>query len=199
MNNLVFEIHGKADHASGLLEMLTGLLDFLEKLAAGGEGSCGIFATLFPGIANIENIHPLFVHFPIALLSCFFVLDALGWFLKKTAWREAASYFLYIGAVSAIATVLAGFHAAYTLAHGPVVHEIMENHEHLGVTVLTLAIGLSVWRLRSGLNTSGGFLFAAGLMCLLMAFGADLGGLMVYGYGTAVRAPIDCHAPLLED
>ena len=203
MNNfLAWQIHGGADHDGGLLETLTGLLTYFENLATGG-GGCGFFATLMPGLSGMENIHPLLVHFPIALLSSFFILEVLGCVFKKPQWREAASYFLYFGAVGAIFTVMAGFQAAYTVIHSETVHLIMERHEHFGITVMTLAIVLSVWRLKSGVVLEGGakyfFLLLSGLMCLLMVLGADLGGYMVYNYGTAVHTPSDdCHQPSSE-
>jgi uncharacterized membrane protein len=65
-------------------------------------------------------------------------------------------------------------------------------HEHFGLSVLTLAVILSAWRLKSGALLTGGanvfFLILSGLMCMLLTLGADLGGLMVYNYGTAVHA-----------
>jgi uncharacterized membrane protein len=200
MNNfLTWQIHGGADHDGGILGALTSLLTTFEWLSATG-GGCGFFAKLMPGLANIENVHPLLVHFPIALLSVFFLLDLIACLAKKPQWREVASYFLYFGTVGAVFTVIAGFQAAYSVVHSGVVHHIMEQHEHFGLLVLILSVILSLWRLKSGTAITGGanhfFLMLAGMMCVLMMLGADLGGLMVYNYGTAVRAvqtPDDCH------
>lgn len=192
MNNfLAFQIHGNADYDGGLLETLTGLLSFFEGVASGS--SCGGFlSAIMPGLAGMDNIHPLLVHFPIALLSSFFALEVLGILLKKPCWREAASYFLYLGAVGAIIAVIAGFQAAYSVIHSEAVHHIMLRHQYFGLSVMALAIALSVWRLKSGIMQEGGakhfFLVLSGVMCLLMVLGADLGGHMVYNYGTAVNA-----------
>jgi len=207
MNNfLAFQIHGNADHSGGLLEMLTGLLSFFEGLASGGSACESFLSKIMPGLAGMDNIHPLLVHFPIALLSCFFILEVLGFILKKPCWREAASYFLYLGALGTVITVIAGFQAAYTVIHSETVHHIMLRHQHFGVTVLTLAVILSIWRLKSGVTLKGGkqyfFLLLSGLMCLLMVLGADLGGHMVYNYGTAVNAvqsTDDCQQHSHED
>jgi uncharacterized membrane protein len=187
---LSFQIHGGADHDAGVADGVSSLLTFVEELST--YDSAGIFSTLMPGIANMHNIHPLLVHFPIAFLSAFFVLDLLGTLAKKSSWRNIASWLLYLGTVAAGFTVTAGFIAASTVAHGVEVHEIMERHEHFGVSVLSLAILLSAWRLKSGGIIQGGansfFLILAALLCVLMALGADLGGLMVYNYGVAVDA-----------
>ena len=191
MNNfLSFQIHGGADHGGGIADGIASLLAFFEGLTA--HDSPGIFPALMPGIANMENIHPLLVHFPIAFLSAFFVLDLIGALAKKQHWRNVASWLLYFGTVAAVFTVTAGFIAAATVAHGEEVHAIMERHEHFGVSVLSLATVLSVWRLKSGGVIEGGansfFLILAALLCVLMMLGADLGGLMVYKYGVAVKA-----------
>ncbi len=191
MNNfLSFQIHGGADHGGGIADGIAGLLVFFEGLTA--PDSPGIFPALMPGLFNMDNIHPLLVHFPIAFLSTFFALDVVGTLVKKQSWRNVASWLLYFGAIAAVFTVIAGFMAASSVAHGEEVHAIMERHEHLGVSVLSIAILLSAWRLKSGGIIQGGansfFLVLAALLCVLMMLGADLGGLMVYKYGVAVKS-----------
>jgi uncharacterized membrane protein len=189
MNNfLAWQVHGGADHGGGLLELLTSVLVFFEDLTA--TGGNGFFTTLMPALAGINNIHPVLVHFPIAFLSIFFLVDIVACLAKKPQWRDVASYLLYFGAVSAVFTVIAGYAAAYSVQHNDIVHAIMELHEHFGVSVLVLAVSLSLWRLKNGGIIAGGsntfFLILSGLMFALMVLGADLGGLMVYKYGTAV-------------
>lgn len=191
MNNfLSFQIHGGADHGGGIADSIAGLLAFFEGLTA--PDSPGVFPALMPGLFNMDNIHPLLVHFPIAFLSTFFALDVVGTLVKKQSWRNVASWLLYFGAIAAVFTVIAGFMAASSVAHGEEVHAIMERHEHLGVSVLSIAILLSAWRLKSGGIIQGGansfFLVLAALLCVLMMLGADLGGLMVYKYGVAVKS-----------
>jgi hypothetical protein len=55
-----------------------------------------------------------------------------------------------------------------------------------------LAAMLSAWRAKSGeikgVGANTFFLLLSALLCVFMAFGADLGGLMVYKYGVAVQA-----------
>jgi uncharacterized membrane protein len=183
-------IHGGADHGGGIAAAVAGLLGFLEKLA--GMEPPDMFAAVFPGLAAMQNFHPTLVHFPIAFLSAFFVLDLLGSLLHKPNWRTVASWLLYLGAVFAIFTAIAGLSAAESVPHGGDVHDIMERHEHLGITVVVLSLLLSVWRalkhgrIEGAANTL--FLMLAAAMVGVMALGADLGGLMVYRYGVAVSA-----------
>jgi len=190
INSLSFQIHGGGDHGGGPAESLGDLLAVFDDISILDPGE--LFSTLMPGIASMENIHPLVVHFPIALLSVFFVLDLVGTLAKKQQWREVASSFLYLGTLAALLTVIAGHIAADTVAHAGNVHAIMEKHEDLGMAILSLASALSAWRLKhKGLfqgYVNGVFLALSALLCILIALAADLGGLMVYQYGVAVKA-----------
>ena len=191
MNNfLSFQIHGGADHGGGIADSVAGFLAFFEGLLA--PGSPDIFSTLIPGIAAMDNIHPVLVHFPIAFLSAFFALDLIATLAKKQHWRDVASWMLYLGAVTAVFTVIAGFNAAGSVAHGGEVHPIMERHKDFGIAVLCLAIFLSIWRALSGGViqgiANGFFLALAAAMFITMILGADLGGLMVYQHGVAVKS-----------
>ncbi|MGR9043819.1 MAG: DUF2231 domain-containing protein [Gammaproteobacteria bacterium] len=149
-----------------------------------------IFASIMPGVTHLANLHPLLVHFPIALLTVFFLLDLLASLAGKKSWRDAAGMMLYFGTIGAALAVAAGFIAADSVAHGDDVHDIMTQHQYFGVSVLMLATLLSLWRLLAGSIITGAanvfFLTLSGLLCLLLMLGADLGGLMVYRYGVAV-------------
>lgn len=184
-----FRIHGGGDH-NEVAAAVEKLLTFLETLPS--KSGPELRGTFMPGLTAMENIHPLLVHFPIALLVCFLLLDLSGSLFGRTAWRQAAGYFLYLGAVGAALTVWAGLNAAETVAHDAVVHDIMETHESLGISVLTLALLLSAWRRLAGGRIGGAanvlYQLLAVAMVGLMTVGADLGGLMVYQHGVAVAA-----------
>ncbi len=190
MDNFIsFQIHG-GEHHDGLLEAVSSLLASLEGASEASGGSTDLFSSLLPGIANLDNIHPLLVHFPIALLSSFFIVNLIAHFVKKDTLVTVASWLLYLGAFSTIFTVLAGFSAAESVAHSESVHDIMEHHEDIGVSILSLSLGLAAWRIRSGLLQGwkkGVFLTLTVLLFGLIVQGADLGGLMVYKYGVAVH------------
>jgi uncharacterized membrane protein len=188
-NFLSFQAHG-GGIGGGVAANVASLLEFLESLA--GKTPPEMFSAILPGIAGLENIHPLFVHFPIAFFSAFFLIDFLGATTKKSQWRYVASWLLYLGTISAIFTVIAGLIAADSVEHGEDVHALMERHEHIGIAILSLSLFLSAWRLKKwGLNSVTGntaFLGLAGFLCVLLSLGADLGGLMVYQYGVSVKS-----------
>jgi len=52
--------------------------------------------------------HPRFVHFPIALLSTYVLLEITGVVFKKEFFSKAAHLILFLGALGALAAVLTG-------------------------------------------------------------------------------------------
>jgi uncharacterized membrane protein len=190
MNNfLSFEIHGGHDHGGGVADSVGGLLAFIEGLV--GKSPHDAFVTVLPGISSMPNIHPLLVHFPIALFTFFVLIEFLAAVFKKADWRVLSGYLLYLGTFSVIFTVIAGFVAADTVPHGHDVHAIMENHEQIGVSILILSVLLSAWQaMAKSIQGTAHVLFLglAGLLLGLVVLGADLGGVMVYKYGVAVQA-----------
>lgn len=159
----------------------------------------GFISQLLPGVGEMGNIHPLLVHFPIALFVAFLAMDFVGWLFAKKGLRAAAAWMLYLGTLGACATVVTGFWAAGKVPHEEVVHEIMLRHKNYGLAVLSFGIVLSVWRaLADTLFSRFGqflqFLFAL-VMVGTLTLGADLGGLMVYKYGVGTKAACPPQAP----
>ena len=199
MINLIFDIlpqiHGGGDHQGvGAVKGLEALLTFIESLTT--KSPAEIFAAFMPGISVMDNIHPLLVHFPIALFTLFFFADTLGGLLSIPAWRKFATPVLYIGTFFSIITVAAGFQAAYSAPHNDITHAIMLRHQAFGISVTVLALILSLRRYFAGedfliTKTYGHFALSA-LLVLFLTLGADLGGLMVYQHGVAV-------APVMQD
>lgn len=178
---------GGSGHGSGVAGWVSHFLTQVSE-----SGLEGLSRMLLPGLSEIGNIHPILVHFPIALLSCFVVAEIFAVALKRENLRIAASWMLYLGCLGAMATVATGFMAASTVAHDAEVHAVIIKHRAFGLTVLSMAIFLSVWRLvaRARFSPVGaGFHLLIGIvMIIVMMLGADLGGLMVYKYGVNVQA-----------
>ena len=194
MNNfLSFQVHGSAGGhkaSDGVAGGVEALLTFLESLI--GLSAPEMFSVIMPGISSMANIHPVVVHFPIALLVMFFIVDLVASILQKDSWRQVAAGMLYLGTIAAGVSVAVGLMAAGSVEHGENVHLIMERHKLIGISILCLSLMLSIWRLLSGGAIKGVtniiFLIFAVVLNILIMLGADLGGLMVYKYGVAVEA-----------
>ena len=142
------------------------------------------------GAQEVMNVHPLFVHFPIALLLESLAFYFLGTIFKKDELLRAGKWTLYFGTLSAAVTVWTGLQAAKTAPHEGDAHQLMMMHQYFGFTVLGLSLALSAWIFfsKSYIPSKGRILFLAGLVLLGAALtqGADFGGRMVFLHGVGV-------------
>jgi len=90
-----------------------------------------LISKVLPGIGEMVNIHPMLVHFPIALLNAFVIMELLAYLLKKEELRIAATWMLYLGTVGALGAVGAGFAAAGSVPHDSEIHAIMIRHRNI--------------------------------------------------------------------
>lgn len=153
---------------------------------------------ILPGASQLQNYHPLLVHFPIAFIYGASLMYFLAWITANEKLQWTALWMLILAALSAAAALASGFYAAPGLMISESVrNELLNHHKHLMVAASILTGALTIWTLASRpMPTRGRYLFMAGLILLmgLIAAGADLGGEMVYAYnaaGTACPQPID--------
>lgn len=139
----------------------------------------------------MPNIHPIVVHFPIALLTAALLLDLLGIVLREDRIHHAAWWALLLGTVGAAAAVAAGLQAEESVFHPDAALEVLSTHETLGITTLTIFLFALLWR-----NLAGGGLPRPGrpVYLLLTALGVAsllaagyMGGRLVYEFGVGVR------------
>lgn len=153
---------------------------------------------ILPGASQLQNYHPLLVHFPIAFIYGAGLLYFLAWITASERLQWTALWMLMLAAVSAAAALTSGFYAAPGLMIADSVrNELLRHHKHLMVTASIATGALTIWAIATRpMPARGRYVFLAGLLALmcLIAAGADLGGEMVYGYnagGSACAQPID--------
>ncbi len=135
----------------------------------------------------MESIHPIVVHFPIALLLTALLLDALGFVLKRPGLHRIALWNLCLGTVGATVAVLTGLQAEDVAKHSFEIWQVMQLHKRLGITTLTIGLMTTAGRLRyrDQLSRRGRALtlLAMLVMTSTLTYGAYLGGRMVYEFG----------------
>lgn len=103
-------------------------------------------------IEVIPNWHPLFVHFPIALLSMatlfFLALKIVDNYPLKDQIKTFAFWNLWIGTGFAIIAATAGWFAYNSVAHDAPSHEAMTEHRNLALVTLTMFIFISLWSIK---------------------------------------------------
>ena len=97
----------------------------------------------------IPNWHPLFVHFPIALLSMSMLFFVAIKIISKHPVREQlrilAYWNLWLGTGFAIVAAVAGWFAYNSVAHDTPSHEAMTVHRNWALVTLSVFVLLSLW------------------------------------------------------
>jgi uncharacterized membrane protein len=138
----------------------------------------------------MPNIHPLLVHFPIALIFAVLLIDLIGLLSRRENYLRVGTILTLFALAGGIAAVGTGLFAEESVWHSPTAGELIERHELLGFTYLGIIVLLAILRLAAGkkfMNTLAwvGWIIAfaaAGVVSL----GAYIGGELVYRHGTGV-------------
>ena len=146
---------------------------------------------------ELYQLHPVSVHFPIALLILGFAVQALSQFLKgeNAAWlAKAAPWFLWIGTLSAIAALGLGLLAEKLAPHVPAAWETVEEHEELAYWTAGLFSALSICRIAIKTRWEGlekkwklAFLTCGAIALGVMIATAQHGGELVYKFGMGIK------------
>ncbi len=135
----------------------------------------------------MESVHPLIVHFPIALLLAAVFLDLLALTLRRPGLHRVALWNLSLGTVGAAVAVLTGLQAEDIAKHSFEIWKVMGLHERLGITTLILGLMATAIRLRYRDQLTPRTRLLSLLIMLAitstLAYGAFLGGRLVYEFG----------------
>ena len=135
----------------------------------------------------MESLHPLVVHFPIALLLTAVGLDLAALVFKRPGLHRIALWNLTLGTCGAAVAVWSGLAAEEVAKHSFEIWQVMQLHERLGISTLILGLVGAGGRLlfRDHLTSRWrlvAMLVAVGMLGTL-SYGAYLGGRMVYEFG----------------
>ncbi len=154
--------------------------------------------TFLPGLQHLQNIHPLFVHFPIAFLAGAALFYVLAWVLNSDKLAFTAFMFLIVGTLSAGAAVGTGLYAEEgVMVSRSVRAHLLEHHEDFMLATLGMSIVLAIWALFGKPFPKRArpiFILLFLILLGIMSVGADYGARMVYDYnagGNACSQPID--------
>ncbi|WP_445664702.1 DUF2231 domain-containing protein [Fodinibius sp. AD559] len=137
------------------------------------------------------NIHPILVHFPIAILLLAVLMDLLNFFLPDDWWDDLKSTLLYgIGAISAIAAYYSGTWAADSVFLPSEAQNVLNSHSGWALWTVWFFIGYVVLRMglhwyktfdRKSIKVAVFILALPGVFLLYET--GDHGAELVFGYG----------------
>ncbi len=140
-----------------------------------------------------EPIHPMFVHYPIALWTTSVITDLIYYFCRNTSLILISKFLIAAGIVGAIVAAVFGL-IDWTGITEPAAKRIGNWHARLNITALIL-FGVSLYlRMKNygaplvGFHLKIPFLVSV-VGWLLMAISASLGGKLVYEHRMGVTEP----------
>lgn len=161
------------------------------KSAAGGHGATVTQMGQTPRLQMTAPLHPILVHFTVALTATAFVFDLLA-FLFGVNGLMAIGWWTLAGAiVITLGTLATGVRSRLRL---PVeegeMRSFLRAHMALGPILFGLLIAVGIWRgklWQAGSGVTGWYLAAMAGVTLVMAVQGYLGGELVYRYGADVK------------
>ena len=138
----------------------------------------------------MHPIHPILVHFPIALLTASVIFDMLALRWRSDSFRDASFYTLIGGVGGALLSVISGNIEKESLKQSFLLDEVLQQHEVLGIATLWIFIGLLVVRLlmrRGKLKERPPVYVALGAFgIVVLTVAGYFGGSLVYEFGAGV-------------
>jgi uncharacterized membrane protein len=141
---------------------------------------------------NLTRLHPMIVHFTLALCVVAVLLDVIGKALRRPQLHSAAFINLLLAGVSAVATVAAGMAAEVRLLISHDAHAMLDTHKLFGFSAASAILLLVAWRSlgrRAESGAPGMMYLCAGVLTAALSLGAGyVGSELVYTRGVAVEA-----------
>lgn len=136
-------------------------------------------------------LHPMIVHFPIALLLTSVLFDAASHFFKRESLRDSALWLLVLGLIGGIAASIAGDFAEEAAEKAGIAESLIETHESLAFVTMGIFGVLLLWRVFLR-NQFSGRLLAIYLLVATIGVGTlsatgYYGGDLVYEHGAGVN------------
>jgi len=128
---------------------------------------------------------------PAALLFTTVLFDVAAGLTKRTSLQAAALWTLWAGVIGGWVAVLAGLQAEDVIEHGAAIHDLMETHETLALTTMSIFTAVLAWKLFRRARLSGAE--ELGLRALSLAgfagiiWTAALGGKLVFEHAAGIH------------
>jgi uncharacterized membrane protein len=136
-------------------------------------------------------LHPVVVHFPIALLSTAVLFELLGFLLRRDDFRRFGFWLLILGLTGGIVAAGFGLWGEGAALKMGVPEKAIDRHESFAVTTL-ITFGLLLiyrWRIRDRWTPGHNRIYLSGALAGLLLLGTTgfFGSELVYRYGAGVQ------------
>ena len=147
------------------------------------------------GLPYPDPIHPILVHFVIAMVFFSFVCDVIGYFTHRQRLFEVSVWNLIIASICIFLAVIfgqfeAGLAQPYEAAEGA-----LSLHTIMGWSLAALTVAIAAWRFvirrQTPLKVSPLYLGASTVLSCLVFFQMMLGSELVWVYGLHIEPVVE--------
>ncbi len=142
---------------------------------------------------DLNQLHPMIVHFPIALVIIGFLSDMAGLVTKRSFFTSAGLYLILLGSVGTVAAYLSGDIAGDGIEEFGALGQALETHESAALLAVWSMAALGVLRLVLALTKrmtgwrQWAMVILLGLGMGTVARAAHYGGQLVYKHAAGVE------------
>jgi uncharacterized membrane protein len=142
-----------------------------------------------------DPMHPIVVHFIIAMVFFSFFCDVIGYFTHNHRLYEVSFWNLVVASISVFIAVLLGqFEAGLTQPYA-VVKSALNLHTIIGWSLSAILVAITAWRFvmrnREPTKISPIYLGAATVLVCIVLFQMNLGTRLVWVYGLHVEPVVE--------
>ena len=138
----------------------------------------------------MPNLHPVFVHYPIALLTVTFLFEVFAQITSHDGLSRAGWWMQLSGTVGLAVTVVTGILAQHSVVLPPNANASFNLHQELAFVTSSLFVLLLFWRVAKRTRVPPehrvAFLALFLLAVCSLLIGGWFGGELVYRFGTVV-------------
>jgi uncharacterized membrane protein len=143
------------------------------------------------GLPYPDPIHPIVVHFVIAMVLFSFFCDAIGYFTRNHRLFEVAAWNLLVASASIFIAVIFGQFEAGLANPYDAAKATLNLHTLTGWMLSAILVAITTWRFvlrrRDPLKLPPAYLGVATCLSLLVVFQTYLGSQLVWVYGLHVE------------
>ena len=147
------------------------------------------------GLPYPDPIHPIIVHFVIAMVFFSFFCDVLGYLTHKHRLFEVSFWNLIVAAICIFLAVIFGQFEASLAQPYEAVQSTLSLHTITGWFLAALTVAITAWRSvirrQNPVKISSLYLGAAALLSCLVFFQMMLGSQLVWVYGLHVEPVVE--------
>jgi uncharacterized membrane protein len=137
-------------------------------------------------------LHPIFVHFPLALVTVAFFVDLYGFIRRHEHALVVGWTCLLLGLIGMLLTVLSGVRDFYAADLNEATHLLALVHMRIGLVLGFVLFGLTIWRAWLAKYARGrrpvAFLMCFAVYLGLLTFQGWYGSELAYSHGAGVAS-----------